>query len=276
MGNTNSSEHGSLEFELISNKLEAQAILDKAEQKDFYLEECHDDKSNSLSRRNLTYRANQVSLRDTNYAKSYLEGSYSFIPFRLLSDLKKVFIIQLMPTADGGMPHTRPDNIICYPDISQLFSRITLIHELWHLHQRQFQDLWFETFKNLGWKVWNGKLPEKLEVMRRYNPDTIDYPLWIFNDQWVPIPIFKDISRPNVAEVEIWFYNPGKEYHVRQIPNEIASFFENLPPSAYEHPREITAYMLSEPDKYKHTSAFKKLIQQIGNISILSKESQTK
>lgn len=274
MGNSNSSIKQNLQFELISNKSDAQQLLNDAESKDFYLEECHDNKSNSISRRNLTYSANQISLRDTTYAKSYLEGSYTFIPIRLLNELKKVNIIQLMPTADGGMPHTRPDNIICYPDISQLFSRTTLIHELWHLHQRQFQKLWLEVFKSLGWTIWNGQLPEKLESMRRYNPDTLDYPLWIFNNTWVPVPIFKDISKPNVAQVEIWYYNPEKDYHVKQIPNEISSYFQDLPASAYEHPRELTAYMLSEPEKYSSMPSFKKLIQQIGHISITSSENQ--
>jgi hypothetical protein len=127
MGNNVSMSDG-LGFTIVYEKQGAQYYLDSAEKEDFYLEECHDDKANSLARKNLTYIANQISLRDYNYAKAYVENSINFLPVKLLDDLKDIKIIQLFPTADGGMPHTRPGNIICYPDISQLFSKTTLIH----------------------------------------------------------------------------------------------------------------------------------------------------
>lgn len=268
MGNSISIPHN-LQFYVCFDKYEAQQLLDDAEHQDFYIEECHDDRANSLARKGLTYRANSMALRETNYATAFLDGTKDSLPIRLLTDLKVVKIIQLMPTADGGMPHTRPNDIICYPNISQLFSKTTLIHELWHIHQRNYKDMWFKTFKRLGWTMWNGNLPETLEKSRRYNPDTIDCPFWIFNDEWVPLPIFKDISRPNVSDVEIWFYNPQRQYHIKRVPDEISSYFPNLPPTAYEHPREITAYMLSEPNKYNQSQGFKHLIESIGEISIV-------
>jgi hypothetical protein len=271
MGNGQSVQRN-LRLVVITNKQDAQKLLDDAEREDFYIAECHDDRANSIARRNLTYYANQVSLRDNNYAISYLDGAYSSLPIRLLSDLGEVKIVQLMPTADGGMPHTRPGDIICYPDFAQLFSSTTLNHELWHIHQRKFKDVWIKAFKRLGWTMWDGELPEQLEAARRYNPDTIDSPFWIFDGQWVPIPIFRDITHPKVGEVDIWFYNPVKRYHVKQIPTEIASYFPNLPPSAYEHPREMTAYMLSEPNKYSHSQGFKHLIESIGQVSIMTSE----
>lgn len=271
MGN-NVSTPNNLNFYLISDKNQAQQLLNEAEREDFYLEECHDDKSNSLARRNLTYTANTVSLRDRNYASIFLDGSKGFLPIRFLNDLNEVKIIQLMPSADGGMPHTRPGNIICYPDISQLFSKTTLIHELWHIHQRLFKDLWFKTFKRIGWVMWDGKLPDELENARRFNPDTLDCPFWVFDEEWVPVPIFRNITNPNVADVEIWFYNIKKQYHIKRIPGQIESYFPGLNPSAYEHPREITAYMLSEPEKYKKSQGFKHLIESIGEISIMTSE----
>lgn len=273
MGNGISNSHN-LHFYICSNKNEAQQLLDEAEQSDFYLEECYDDKANSLARKGLTYRANQIGLRDINYATSYIDGTKGYLPLRLLNDLHKITIIQLMPSADGGMPHTRPNNIICFPDISQLFSKTTLIHELWHIHQRNYKDLWIQTFKRIGWAIWNGTLPENLENARRYNPDTIDMPFWIFNEEWVPLPIFRDISRPNVADVEIWFYNAKTHYHVKRIPEEILSYFPGMPHTAYEHPREITAYMLSEPDKYKQSLGFRHLIESIGEISIMMNKNE--
>ena len=273
MGN-NYSVPQNLTFYVCVDKNEAQKLLDDAERHDFYVEECHDDKANSLARKNLTYRANTMGLRDANYATTYLDGTNDHLPIRLLNDLNKVTIIQLMPTADGGMPHTRPTDIICFPDISQLFSKTTLIHELWHIHQRNYKDVWFKTFKRLGWTMWAGQIPENLDKARRYNPDTLDCPFWIFNDEWIPLPIFRDISKPNVSDVEIWFYNPHKQYHVKRVPEEILSYFPGLPPSAYEHPREITAYMLSEPDKYKNSQGFKHLIESIGEISIMMNKNE--
>ena len=267
MGNNTSTTN--LQINVIYDKKAAQNLLNEAERDDFYIEECHDDKANSLARKNLTYSANSMSNGEYKYATAHLEQSKALIPVRLLNDLKEVKIIQLMPTADGGMPHTRPGGIICYPDFRQLISSTTLIHELWHVHQRLFKDLWFKTFKRLGWTMWNGDLPEQLDKARRYNPDTIDYPFWIFDDQWIPLPIFKDISKPNVAEVEIWFYNPKLQYHVKKVPEELLIFYPDLPAAAYEHPRELTAYMLSEPDKYKNTKGFKHLIEAIGEISIM-------
>lgn len=271
MGNSISTP-SNLHFTLVLDKNDATILLNNAEREDFYLEECHDDKANSIARRNLTYSVNSVSLRDKNYAITFLDSIISHLPIRLLSDLNEVKIVQLMPTSDGGMPHTRPGSIICYPDISQLFSKTTLVHELWHIHQRIYKDLWFKTFKRLGWSMWNGKLPEELENARRYNPDTIDCPYWAFDDEWVPIPIFRNISKPNVADVEIWFYNIKNHYHIKRVPEQILTYFPNLSPNAYEHPRELTAYMLSEPEKNKESQGFKHLIESIGEISIMSKQ----
>ena len=121
-----------------------------------------------------------------------------------------------------------------------------------------------EIFKKLGWTSWSGELPQKLENNRRYNPDTIDSPLWIFKDTWVPVPIFKDITHPTVNNVEVWFYNSHEEYHTRQIPEVLSSYFINLNNVAFEHPREITAYMLSEPEKFTSSNAYKHLIETIG------------
>lgn len=269
MGNTITKSN--LSFNLILNKTEAQEILNNAEKQDFYLEECIDDKSNSLARKNLTYFANSVPFKEINNALNFLSNIKEFIPIRLLNDLTEIKIIQLMPTADGGMPHTRPGNIICYPDITLLFSNTTLIHELWHIHQRNYKSLWNKVFNNMKWKLWNGNIPNELEQFRRYNPDTIDCPFWIFKDEWIPIPIFKNISKPNVSDVEIWFYNIKKNYHIKRIPEEILNYYPGLPATGYEHPREITAYMLSEPDRYRDSPGFKDLIESIGEISIIYK-----
>lgn len=267
MGNS-ISQSTKLSFNVIMNKPEAQQLLNIAEKDDMYLEECNDDKINAFARRNMTYSANVIPLSEFHYANSFLESSIPYLPQRLQNELGEVKIIQLLPSADGGMPHTRPGNIICFPDISQVFSKTTLIHELWHIHQRRYQDLWLQVFKELGWLPWSGNLPERLEKYRRFNPDTLDAPLWIYNNKWVSVPVFRDITRPHVGQVDIWFYNTIRNYHTREIPPEIAEVYKDMPTSAYEHPRELTAYMLSEPKHYIGTIGYNKLIDLLGHISI--------
>lgn len=269
MGNISSTSK-KLELITIPNKNYAQVLINTSETKDFYLEQCHNNKANSIARRSLTYSANTISHNDNNNATTYINNIYSELPIRLLRELDIVHIVQLMPSADGGMPHTRADNIICYPNFNQLYSKTTLIHELWHIHQRLYADMWLKAFKQIGWTMWNGQLPDQLENARRYNPDTIDCPLWTFNNIWIPIPIFKDITHPNVAEVDIWFYNSKKHYHVTQVPLEISSYFLAIPQMAYEHPREIAAYMLSDPERYSKSLGFNKLLDSIGHISIMT------
>jgi hypothetical protein len=171
-----------------------------------------------------------------------------------LQDIGEIKIVCLMHSADGGMPHTRPPNLICYPMMN--LSQTTFIHELCHLHQRKFPEVWSTIFHSLGWKPWDDMLPSSLESHRRYNPDTIDSPLWI-RDKWVPIPIFRNVMNPVLNEVDIWFYHIEERYHVKTVPEELA--IEMIPSSAYEHPREITAYIISEPDKYRGTPEYKVL-----------------
>jgi hypothetical protein len=131
-----------------------------------------------------------------------------------------------------------------------------------------YQSLWLTVFETLLWKPWKGTLPSKLEEYRRLNPDTIDHPNWVFNNTWVPIPIFQDISKPKVSQVDICFYHVIEQYHTKQVPPELAFYFSGLPTIAYEHPREITAYLLSEPTKHQSSNGFRDLVKQLGHISI--------
>ena len=257
----------SLRLITVDSKQHAQQLLNEAEKLDFYLEECYDDKRNSMAR--LAYSANTVSQEDREMLQTV---STIALPRRLTTDLQTVYLVQLMPTADGGMPHTRPlegtKAIICYANARILTDQKTLIHELWHVHQRIYKKEWDSIFYSLEWTEWNNTLPASLENSRRYNPDTIDAPLWIYKNKWVPVPIFRDISKPNVSEVDIWFYDVLNRYHVKSVPNELLSFWPDLPSSAYEHPRELTAYLLSDASSYPHSPALQKLVEMLGQIAL--------
>ena len=143
----------------------------------------------------------------------------------------------------------------------------TIIHELWHVHQRKYKDTWAKAFEQLGWKEWTGRLPSFLEKHRRINPDTVDTPLWIYQDTWVPVPVFRDIQLPSMSDVDIWFYHK-EGYHVQQIPHGME--ISGLPKSAYEHPREITAYLLADHNMYHDSPVLKSLLSSIGHLAISS------
>lgn len=261
-----SSEPAHLTWKIIANKQVGDAILQGAEEKDQYLKTCHLHKSNSIARRSLSYSANSIS--DKEYYQTILKKATNSIPRRLKMELREVSIISLMPSADGGMPHTRPSSIICFPNPKQMLSTSTLIHELWHIHQRLYKEKWAQTFQEMGWSKWNDTLPKALDDYRRFNPDTIDCPLWVFRDRWVPVPIFKDVMRPEMGEVNMWLYDVKNQTRVTSIPLELEAEYPGMPASAYEHPREITAYLLADPDKYRSSPGFLRLLDAVGHLSI--------
>jgi hypothetical protein len=268
MGSQSSKEFP-LEFKIVSIKEDAQQLLDRAELIDLYLENCFSNKTNAKARLSLNYHANSMTYRELKMFEVILENAKPLLPHRLKHDLREVHLIQLMPSADGGMPHTRPENVICYPDVSRFLTTSTLIHELWHIHQRHYEAEWDKIFQALGWNHWDsGYLPNSLEDHRRYNPDTLHKGLWAYDRTWIPVPIFKDISKPNVRETEIWFYNIHTKYHRKSPPETLQLEYPSVPPSAFEHPCELTAYLLSEPDKYQDLPMFKKLIDLVGHVSI--------
>ena len=123
-------------------------------------------------------------------------------------------------------------------------------------------------FEQLGWKEWTGHLPEVLRNHCRINPDTIDSPLWVYQDTWVPVPIFRDSTLPSISDVDIWFYHIKGRHHVKQIPSEMEVV--GLPKSAYEHPREITAYLLADHNLYHDSPVFKTLLSLVGHLAISS------
>ena len=146
MGNITSSHD--IKF-ILTPKKEAVKLLEKAEDIDGYLAECEDSALNSSARRHCNYTPNDPSPGEIQHLQEYLSTVSKHIPIRLRRELSTVHIVCLMPSADGGMPHTRPNNIICCPHITQIYSIKTLVHELWHLHQRKYETMWFNVFNNI-------------------------------------------------------------------------------------------------------------------------------
>lgn len=268
MGNSQSLQNNiNFIFNHDSNDMKHELL--KAEEKDNYIHFCSLNQLNKKAREQLQYNTSQFSYKEKSYMHSFFNEINLHIPQKLRVDIKEVKIILLMPSADGGMPHTRPDNLICYGNPTQIYSLNTLIHELWHIHQRNYKDEWAKILEYIGWKEWDGSLPDKLKDKYRLNPDTVDSPLWIYKNTWVPLPIFKDITNPKINEVNIWFYNTKTQHYITRIPEELKKHFSDLLPDvAFEHPREIAAYLLSERDKYSETNGFKELVKAMGHIAI--------
>jgi hypothetical protein len=223
---------------------EGAAALTSAEQQDGYQLACRQDRANVRSRETMNYSANRLSLSDADILRERIQ---SFTIPAALHQLRPT-IVALMPSSDGGMPHTRPPNIVCLPQAAASLTNETFVHELWHLHQRAHYRKWTQFFK----EKWNfvpfeDELPNHLCDVRRFNPDTMQDPLWIWNNEWVPVCVFLNPVTPSLQYTAVWFYNVRSRIHWRQPPRELAAFFSSsLNPHAYEHPCEIAAYMLAD------------------------------
>lgn len=273
MGNQNSSATTAdadavFGFHLIMDRTEAEQALTEAEQQDLYLEECNDDPNNRRARQRMIYAPNHIAYHEWASVVQQLIDAPTQFPLRLQQELGPIRIIGLMPSADGGMPHTRPGRLICVPRLEHL-NTVTLLHETWHVHQREYASWWTHVFREWGWEeIHDGyhPLPTSLETRRRYNPDTLDSPLWVYKNMWIPVPVLTDIAKG--MDAEIWFYHVGEHYHRRTLPDELRIAFPRAPIAAFEHPRELAAYLLSEPDSYRTAPGFQQLMELVGHISI--------
>ena len=198
--------------------------LQQAEKIDSFFSQIQKNRINSLARQNLNY------LPVYNYSEPWIGGSQ---------------IITMHPTAEAGMPHTRPPNIICMPQWFPESKRdVTLAHEFIHLHQRNSKEKWNTFFEKEGWSRLDPlELPPELVGKCRMNPDTIDQPFWRWKDRYVPLPIFEREEKPDLRQVVVQWYDlsVGKRYS--EPPR---SFLEKYGrPDQSEHPREIAAVELA-------------------------------
>lgn len=236
-----------LDFSIVPY-VQANNDLAYAEQLDFYRKECMEDKLNAISRRGQQYSSYNYPTDYLLVLRETLNVSLKYLPNKLINELQNVNIIILYPSADGGMPHTRPNDIICLPYSFDQPSLETITHELWHIHQRKYPDFWQTLLKRIWqFEEWHGELPAELEKHRRLNPDTLATQNWIWQNKWVPVPVFIDASKPALSECRMWYHNviTGRTEH--GVPEEVYNFFgRKIESAAYEHPYEMAAYMLSK------------------------------
>ena len=224
------------------------ATLAAAEDLDHYRTDCQASRSNRIARDRTTYAYNRMGDQEEATLLSTIHAFRNRLPDALQPI--QAILVPLMPTADAGMPHTRPRNVIAYPLTGAGLSFETFSHELWHLHQRRWYKDWVQFFEtSWGFRVFEGDIPAQFEYVLRINPDTMTDPLWVWNGTWVPICVFLNPVSPELSQTDVWFYNVRTKTHVQDIPPAMAEFFSNnsrLPKTAFEHPCELAAYGLTD------------------------------
>jgi hypothetical protein len=153
-------------------------------------------------------------------------------------------IISLHPTADAGLPHTRPPNLICVPAYYPMNNE-TLLHELLHLHQRNHTDEWESKFRSQGWSmVPEQHIPDRWKRRCRLNPDTLGNRFYSWENQWVPLPMFEREDKPDLRQCVVrWWDQKSGSLTTDPPASFVSAFGKNHPQS--EHPREVSAVILA-------------------------------
>ena len=151
-------------------------------------------------------------------------------------------IVTLHPTAEAGLPHTRPPNLICIPSYypEEALPK-TLAHELVHIDQRRRLYKWNAFFEREGWsEVKDEEIPERWLSRCRMNPDTIDSRFWAWKGRYIPLPLYEREDKPNLRQVVIHWWD--KETGIKQgDPPRLFQERYGRMPSQPEHPRELAA-----------------------------------
>lgn len=164
-------------------------------------------------------------------------------------------IVEMMPSADSGFPHTRGKNIICIPAYypkEKLPS--LLIHERIHLDQKARRQAYDQFYKD----KWSFKenvypIPEDIQKLIRINPDTMNSPIYIWRDTWIPLCLFQREDRPSIRECSYCWYNPKGGVLLKSMPPAWRDFFGDVGQS--EHPNELSACYGGHYDNYKNVKA---------------------
>ena len=236
----------------IASPYQVADILAAAEASDHYLEKCAASPMNAAARKWYTYDYNYVG----EDAYRFLQNTAREIP--LFNDPKtKPQVVVLDPTADGGMPHTRPQRLICIPSKliptkpSAAFTE-TLLHEAVHVHQRIYPTLWTYAMAQAGWEpVDPRKIPEPLLGRVRINPDTLVAPqFWSWNSHHIPLPLFSTQVAPHLSDARIEWLDTRTGALFKMPPPTFPAGGEGG--TELEHPFELYAYRFSKAGLKSH------------------------
>ena len=210
--------------------------LREAEEADNYLSLCNKYYCNALARKYSSYTL--------WYDQSLVRSAERFIP----DDIDAKVII-LNTSADGGMPHTRPYNLICLPAyFPEERLETTIQHELVHLDQRRNPLKWHNLLKRDGWKIENQneiirKIPNDILNRCRLNPDTLDIRFVSWQERYIPFPLFVREDKPELRDIQIrWFDLQEKTLRPFAPTSFLEKYGNNRSVSEMEHPYEYYAY----------------------------------
>ena len=210
--------------------MSAQDLLEQAEAEDEYRKQCQRDRLNGLARAQTTY----IPWHDQSDAVRYE---------KLLNNSVKCVIMN--PTADGGMPHTRgvrSSNVICIPaHWSPSSIESTLRHEMIHIHQKRYPDLWKAKLLEEGWQA-DVQIPSDIARRCRLNPDTLQNRFCAWEGRYVPLPLFVREDRPTLREIQVRWYDLEEERIRVDPPLSYTKRYGSVSDSAMEHPYELIAY----------------------------------
>lgn len=153
-------------------------------------------------------------------------------------------VVWMEPTADLGLPHTRPPMYICLSRTiqdSELSS--TLLHERVHISQRLHPKEWISCVEAWSMTPWSGTLPDKIQEQRRLNPDLLMAPLFAWKNEWVPLGIFNSVSSPQLRDCSLVWWNTQSRILSRDPPPGWTNFFGQAS-MEQEHPYELAAYLV--------------------------------
>ena len=230
-----------------------------AETIDGYRAQCADNPLNTLARSNQHYRLSEINQHQTYFLREAVKS----IPI-----VQPCEFVILDSTADSGLPHTRPPNYICLPDsmckaqpATKSF-QTTLLHEAIHVHQRLFPEEWATAYRRVGWRpIDRDQIPANFLERCRINPDTISNPFWAFDDYHIPLPLFRRVDQPALADAPVQWLDIRMNSLFHTPPTHFQDVYRNQHLVRPEHPNEIYAEIFSENSVNTYNKVFEYLKQ---------------
>ena len=153
----------------------------------------------------------------------------------------KARVVILHPTAEGGMPHTRPKMIALPAYFPESRLEDTLRHELVHIEQRRSPAV------EPSWqRADEREIPEHFLVRARLNPDTAHARWWAWEGRHIPIPVFEREDKPRLQDINVFWYDRRTGRAIRQPPTTFTERYGSLTAAQTEHPYEVAAYLPSK------------------------------
>jgi len=212
------------------SQADAQQRLKVAESQDGFFAKVASSPVNVAARRGCSYRAwNDQSL--AAIAKALLDPEDQYVD-----------IVILDPSAEGGMPHTRP-NLICLPAYYPESSLPeTLRHEMVHISQKRQPTLWAARADVEEWlPVRKNLLPEVWATRLRLNPDTVGT-LYAWKGRHLPLPLYVREDKPSIRDIQVRWYDIAEGIVKTTPPTSFTQTYGPRGSSQVEHPYELWAY----------------------------------